>query len=122
MLAEERAEAEDINQKWRDLEQAVKDVSEETVGYKEGTRSQYWFDDECRRAASERKQARINHLQYVNDLGKKELFRQKRRTAVRINLQKRREAFNKDLDKIDRDRQDGIRKVKREYQALSNTV
>ena len=85
VLAEERGEAEDVNQRWRDIEQAVKDVAEETIGYIEGTRRQHWFDDECRRAAHERKQARINHLQHVNDLGKKEIFRQKRRTAVRIN-------------------------------------
>ena len=87
VLTEERGETEDINQRWRDLEQAVKDVAEEKIGYIEGTRSQHWFDDECRRAANERKQARINHLQDVNDLGKKEIFRQKRRTAVRINRQ-----------------------------------
>ena len=63
-------------------------------------------------------------------MDKKEKFRQKRRTAVRTNRQKKREAFHKDLDKIDRDRREGriresyigIKKVKKGYQARSNII
>ena len=126
----ERDWKEVINHKWRDIEETVREVSEEEIGYVQGRRRNTWYDGECREAVDRKKEAKILCLQRPEDEELREIERQRGREVHTVMRRKKRQAIHKELDEIDKDRKEGrirrhyqgVRKIRKGYQARPNMV
>ena len=123
-------EVEDINETWGNIRSSVIDAAEESIGYRGIRIGDHWFDNECREAAKQRREARMLSLQNRGNVIYRENFVNNRRNASRVNRRKKRNALNKEIDEIDKsgregrfkDSYRGIRKIKNGYQARSKIV
>ena len=127
---EEDTNTDTVEDRWKLIEQTIKEEAERTIGFKGKTERNQWFDDECRRANRERKEARKNCIQKPEDENLKEEWRSKCRSATRILRRKKRQHINVSIDKIDEDAANGnireaykqINKVKQGYQGRSKMI
>jgi hypothetical protein len=59
---EEEDEGMDVDEKWKKIEQAIKDVAEETIQEQKLTREENWLDEECVQIIDEKNTARRKML------------------------------------------------------------
>jgi hypothetical protein len=54
----------DINSAWETIREIIKIAAKESLGYYELKKRKPWFDEECSKPLDQRKQAKLQWLQY----------------------------------------------------------
>ncbi|XP_052895574.1 uncharacterized protein LOC128302755 [Anopheles moucheti] len=83
------SEAKSLNDHWRMVEQAISNTAERTIGRVTRNQRKEWFDDECRRALSEKNAARTRMLQRETRQNV-ENYKRLRRQQTRLFQEKKR--------------------------------
>ncbi|VVC35179.1 Hypothetical protein CINCED_3A016756 [Cinara cedri] len=78
-----------ISETWKEVEQTVKTIAEEVLGYIPGKTRKMWFNEECKRASHENDRARMKVLQELNKDNKRLLALKKREVKKVIRVNKR---------------------------------
>ncbi|XP_052901775.1 uncharacterized protein LOC128309428 [Anopheles moucheti] len=89
-------EAKSLNDHWRIVEQAISSTAERTIGRVTRNQRKEWFDDECRRALSEKNAARTRMLQRETRQNV-ENYKRLRRQQTRLFQQKKRRNVEGDI-------------------------
>ena len=108
---------------WNDIRNVVKETAEAKIGYAKRTKKK-WFDDDCERAAENRRSARLSWLIDRRNEMKREEFRRRRGEAKTVYKRKKKEEAQKNIREIEenrrakrtRDQYQGINNVKKGYQ------
>ena len=114
---EEENEEENVQITWNDIKNGIREAAEDTVGFREQTNRNAWFDDECWRAIDQRKKAQQKCLQSPDNEAFREEFLQKRRQANTTKRRKKRENIDRELDEIDKSMNEGH--ITKAYKGLS---
>ena len=97
-------EDENSDTDWSEVCKIVVDAGKEKLGLKRKTSKIKWFDAGCKMTAERRKICHMKWLEDRNNHRKREDFRQARSVAVSMNRRKKRQALERELDDIERNR------------------
>jgi hypothetical protein len=78
-----------ISKTWKEVEQTVKTITEEILGYISEKTRKMWFNNECKRALHEKDKARMKVLHEHNEDNKRLLTLKQREVNKVIKLNKR---------------------------------
>ena len=89
-----------IQERWRRIEQSIKQAANEVIGKETKKRHNELYDDECRAIIEERNETRKRAIQR-NTRSKWEKYRELRRTANNICKARKREMVRNKMKEID---------------------
>jgi hypothetical protein len=119
----------EINIAWEIIRENIKLSAKESLGYCELKKHKPWFDQACSKLVDQRKQAKLQWLQYPSEINGDNLrivrreasryFRHKKREYLKVKINElARNSKNKNI----RDLYMGINEFKRGYQPRNNLV
>ena len=117
-IVEEETEEQGVNQVWEDMFNIVREVSEQEIGFVPRERKNHWFDMECMAAIEERNRARQLVIRQQNNDAQRENYRLKKIETKRLLRRKKRQAFHKEIENIERNRHGG--KIRQFYQGVKS--
>ncbi len=91
----------DLNEQWQQLNQIIKDVAINTIGFETPTSRNTWFDDECARVTASKNEARIRKLERPTR-STTENYRRLRLEEKRVHQRKKRELQARTLADLER--------------------
>lgn len=96
----EHSKEENVEQKWSKIQTVVGRAAKCVLGKNESNKGKDWFDEVCVKSLEERNRARVK-LYNDNSSQNREQFIQKRKEAKRICRAKKRDFWNKKIEKIE---------------------
>ena len=102
---------------WDEVRTVVKECAERTCGFIDGRRRRHkWYDDECERAAENRRRKRSRWIDDLENEGKKQDFIRSRRGAKRVFRRKKREEIERKLRDMEQYRREN--KAREQFQII----
>uniref|UniRef100_A0A8D8LL21 Craniofacial development protein 2 n=3 Tax=Cacopsylla melanoneura TaxID=428564 RepID=A0A8D8LL21_9HEMI len=89
-----------IEEEWTKIEKSVIEAANQTIGERERTRNEEWFDQECEDAIEEKNKARKQMLTR-NTRRNCELYKESRRKANMVIKRKKRQHLNGKLEEVE---------------------
>jgi hypothetical protein len=103
-----------LNEKWRQMEEAVRKIATNTIGYTRKQAGKDWFDEECEMVNEEKNTCRVNAI-HRRTRAAKEIYRQARLKERNLFKEKSRQLDEEAFIEIERHRsiQDSLKYYKR---------
>ncbi|XP_076045216.1 uncharacterized protein LOC143027672 [Oratosquilla oratoria] len=110
-------EEEDVNSILKNIEEIVVESAKEIIGHETRRRKEEWYDEECREASREVRRTREKYLRNTDDQESRESLTLCRSRAKRLFKRKKNEHLERELDRIERDREEG--KIREHHKRLN---
>ena len=89
---------------WNKIDNVIVEAVKDSLGEKKGKTNEEWFDEECRTARSEKNYMRKIKLQRLTS-SSKETYREHRRRANKICLERKRKMPKGQIESVEVDRE-----------------